>query len=147
MDPIDLKQRASYHVWTRDTIRYVDLDPNMHVNNGAIGAYFEDGRVRFRDEHVGPLCPELTVLSGFVLARCLLEYHAPLYFPGDVDIATTVLRLGRTSYTLGQGVFSGTVCAATAEVVTVYVDPQTAVPTPLPDAFRSALSNACKHPG
>ena len=99
----DLKDRSSYRIWTRDTVRYVDLDPNMHVNNGAIGAYLEDGRVRFRDEQLRPLCPDVEILRGFVLARCLVEYHAPMHFPGEVDIGTTVLRIGNTSYTLGQG--------------------------------------------
>lgn len=142
MESQKLKARASYRIWTRDTIRYGDLDPNNHVNNGAIGAYLEDGRVRFRDEHIQPLCPDISVLSGFVLVRCLVEYHAPLHFPGEVEIGTTVLRVGRSSYTLGQALFSGESCAVTAEVVTVYVDPQTGVATPLPDVFRLALGDA-----
>ena len=142
----DLKDRSSYRIWTRDTVRYVDLDPNMHVNNGAIGAYLEDGRVRFRDEQLRPLCPDMEILRGFVLARCLVEYHASMHFPGEVDIGTTVLRIGSTSYTLGQGLFCGPDCTVTAEVVTVYVDPQTAAPTSLPDAFRVALRDVGRQP-
>ena len=67
MSDIDLTDRASYRVWTRDTIRYSDLDPNDHVNNGAINAYFEDGRVRFRKQHLSHL--GAGILAGFVLVK------------------------------------------------------------------------------
>ena len=46
------KTRDSYRAWTTDNIRYSDLDPNGHVNNGAMNALLEDGRVRFRQMHL-----------------------------------------------------------------------------------------------
>ena len=36
----DLTNRATYRIWIQDVVRYGDLDPNEHVNNGAINAYF-----------------------------------------------------------------------------------------------------------
>ena len=57
------------------------------------------------------------------------------------SVGTGILRIGRTSYTLGQAVFSGDVCAAAAEVVTVYMDPDKGGSTPLPDALRDILGN------
>ena len=50
MQDFDLTDRSLYPVWSQTTVRYSDLDPNNHVNNGAIGAFFEDGRVRLRSE-------------------------------------------------------------------------------------------------
>ena len=47
-----LKDRKNYVSWAQSTIRYCDLDPNGHVNNGAINTFFEDGRVLFRDEYM-----------------------------------------------------------------------------------------------
>ena len=140
MSDIDLKRRESFRVWTRDTIRYSDLDPNSHVNNGAINTYFEDGRLRFRIEHLSHLGAEL--LSGFVLVKYTIEYLAMLHFPGEVDIGTTVLRIGGSSYTLGQSVFRDDTCIATAEVVTVRLSPDTGRAAPLDDTFKQALRDA-----
>lgn len=140
MSEVDLKDRGSYRVWTRDTIRYADLDPNDHVNNGAINTYFEDGRVRFRQQHLSHLGD--SVLAGFVLVKYAIEYHAMLHFPGEVDIGTTVLRIGGASYTLGQGVFRDHACIATAQVVTVRLSRESGRSMPLDDDFKHALRAA-----
>lgn len=140
MSTVDLKTRDAFRVWTRDTIRYADLDPNNHVNNGAINTYLEDGRVRFRNEHLAHLGAD--TLAGFVLVKYSIEYHAMLHFPGTADVGTTVLRIGGSSYTLGQGVFHEDRCIATAEVITVRLSSETGRATPLDDAFRQALRDA-----
>ena len=120
MSTIDLKKRNVYASWTRSTIRYSDLDPNGHVNNGAINAFFEDGRVCFRNEHMVRLGED--ILTGFALVKFSVDYLAPLFFPGSVDIGTVVIRIGKSSFNLGQGIFDGEKCVAIAEVVTVFFD-------------------------
>ena len=120
MSTIDLKKRKVYASWTRSTIRYSDLDPNGHVNNGAINAFFEDGRVCFRNEHMLRLGED--ILTGFALVKFSVDYLAPLFFPGSVDIGTVVIRIGKSSFNLGQGIFDGEKCVAIAEVVTVFFD-------------------------
>ena len=117
---IDLKKRNVYASWTKSTIRYSDLDPNGHVNNGAINAFFEDGRVCFRNEHMLRLGED--ILTGFALVKFSVDYLAPLFFPGSVDIGTVVIRIGKSSFNLGQGIFDGEKCVAIAEVVTVFFD-------------------------
>ena len=117
---IDLKKRNVYASWTMSTIRYSDLDPNGHVNNGAINAFFEDGRVCFRNEHMLRLGED--ILTGFALVKFSVDYLAPLFFPGSVDIGTVVIRIGGSSFNLGQGIFDGEKCVAIAEVVTVFFD-------------------------
>ena len=137
---IDPKNPKTYPVWTADSIRYCDLDPNEHVNNGAINEFFEDGRVRFRKEYLTSAA--FDVLSGFVLARFVVEYHQPLFFPGEVDIGTAITCLGRTSYTLIQGLFRDTQCVASAEVISVLIDTDTGKPTPIPDQLRALMEAA-----
>ncbi|MFP6760401.1 MAG: acyl-CoA thioesterase, partial [Rhodospirillales bacterium] len=78
---IDLAKQNTYPNWTNSTIRYSDLDPNGHVNNGAINAFFEDGRVCFRNEHMLQLGDD--ILAGFVLVKFSVNYLAPLFFPGN----------------------------------------------------------------
>jgi acyl-CoA thioester hydrolase len=140
MNDVDLTARTGYPTWTTDTIRYSDLDPNGHVNNGAINAYFEDGRVRFRNEHLVSIGDD--ILTGFVLVSFSVRYLAQLHYPGNADIGTRVLRIGGSSYTLGQGLFEGERCVATAEVVTVRIDPETGRSAPLSDELRQALTRA-----
>ena len=140
MSEIDLQDPGSYSTWTSDTIRYSDLDPNGHVNNGAINAFFEDGRVRFRDHHMAESPGD--ILTGFVLVKYTIDYHAMLRFPGDVDIGTTVMKIGNSSYTLGQGIFCDRQCIATAQVVTVRVDPASGRPIALSEDYKERLSKA-----
>lgn len=51
MSDSDLLNRSIYRIWTKDIVRYSDLDPNGHVNNGAINQYFEDGRIALRNDY------------------------------------------------------------------------------------------------
>ena len=63
----DLTDRGTYATWTADSVRYADLDPNGHVNNGAVNQYFEDGRVHFRSERMKFLGDAL--FTGFAVGR------------------------------------------------------------------------------
>ena len=133
-----LRNRIVFPEWTRVTIRYADLDPNNHVNNGAINQFFEDGRVHFRLARMAPLGEE--TLSGFALVRFSVIYRAPLHYPGEVEIGTVVTRIGGSSYDLGKGIFQGDKCVATAEVTTVHIAGGKSAP--LPDSLRAILVSA-----
>ena len=139
-DDIDLTDRDVFAVWTTDTVRYGDLDPNLHVNNGAINQFFEDGRVSFRQQRLSSTDGDK--LTGFAVVKFSVSYRAPAHYPGDVEIGTVVTRVGGSSYGLGQGVFQNGACVATAEVVTVHFDPETSKSRPLPDDIRAALEGA-----
>lgn len=140
MTDTNLKNKESFLHWISDVIRYNDLDPNGHVNNVAVCTFFEDGRVMFRRRHFSGQVEN--VLTGFVLARYVIEYHRPLKFPASVEVGTTIIRIGRSSYTFGQAVFHGDECAATAEAVQVRVDPETGRSMPISDEFRALLEAA-----
>ncbi|MEP4380878.1 MAG: thioesterase family protein [Alphaproteobacteria bacterium] len=139
-DEPDLTDRDVYAVWTKDTVRYGDLDPNLHVNNGAINQFFEDGRVNFRQQRL--TSADGDKLTGFAVVKFSVSYRAPAHYPGEVEIGTVVTRVGGSSYGLGQGVFQNGKCVASAEVVTVHFDPETATSKPLPDDIRAALEGA-----
>ena len=136
----DLKVRATYATWTTDSVRYADLDPNGHVNNGAVNQYFEDGRVHFRSERMPFLGDKL--FTGFAVGRFTATYHAALSYPATVEIGTVVTRIGGSSFDLGQGIFRGDKCVATAEVAQVYFDPATGKSMKIPDPIRAAFEGA-----
>lgn len=133
----DLTSRESFPIWTTVSVRYGDLDPNNHVNNGAINQYFEDGRVGFRLQRLSKVAGD--TLSGFAVVKYTANYLAPAHYPGEVEIGTVVTRIGGSSYGLGQAIFQDGKCVATAEIVTVQFDPATSRSVPLSDAFRELL--------
>ena len=132
--------RESFASWTEVSIRYSDLDPNGHVNNGAINQYFEDGRVKFREDLMGGLGRE--ILTGFAIAHFEVSYYSALNYPGSVEVGTVVTRIGETSFGLGQAIFVGSREIAGAHVVSVYFDPATGTKKHLPEELRSVLKKA-----
>lgn len=135
---MDQADRSIYRSWGECRSRYCDLDPNGHVNNGAINAFFEEARVRFRRDSLGANFGDL--LKGFVVARYAVEYLHPLGYPSIVDIGTAVTEIGHTSYQLAQGMFEDARCIATAQVIAVRVDPVSGGPIPLSPELQQALN-------
>jgi acyl-CoA thioester hydrolase len=123
---------------TSAEIRYADLDRQGHVNNAVFATYSEIGRVAFMYDPARPLAPQG---ASFVVARLLIDFRSELFWPGTVDIGTGVLRIGRSSFTLTQGMFNDGRLAATTEATFVMIDMQTRRSTPLPPHTVAALEN------
>lgn len=138
----NFKIREVYTDWVTNNIRYSDLDPNGHVNNGAINAFFEDGRVQFRADRLSDYSED--ILAGFVLVKFSVEYLKALKYPGAVEVGTLVSNIGRTSYLLKQGLFCGNECMAIAEVITVCFNKETQGAELINDDLRGILEKAQK---
>jgi acyl-CoA thioester hydrolase len=111
-----------------DNVRFGDLDPNQHVNNAVYATYFETGRVTLMKDPQYGLKPQgLT----WVMVRLDMHFRAELHWPGQIELGLGVARLGRTSVTFDQVVFSGGACVASAQSVNVLIDETTRKPTPL----------------
>ena len=137
MAEVDLTDPAIYEHWVTDRIRFSDTDRLGHVNNVAIAAYVETGRV----DHGFGLAQDMQTERGFVvLRRVCVDYRRELHYPGEVRVGTCVLRVGRTSYTTGSGVFHDGACVATAESVLVMAGPDGAVP--IAGEYRERLEQA-----
>lgn len=115
-----------------DNVRFADLDANQHVNNAVYASYFETGRVSLvKDQSLGLMPPGLV----WVLVRLDIHFRAELHWPGTIELGLGVSRLGNTSVTFGQAVFSGGRCIASADATTVLVDHTSRKPVPLPAAL------------
>ena len=138
-DTPDLTRPDSYRFWCEERVRFADLDALGHVNNNAIGVYFEQARITMLMEAGGFRdADDWTV----VLARSLIEYKAELLYPNTVRIGVRGLRLGTSSLTVGLGLFLGDRCIATQEAVGVIVDKATHRPAPIPESLRATLAAA-----
>jgi acyl-CoA thioester hydrolase len=134
--PPPATERSAYAIWEAVTLRYGDTDRQGHINNAVYATFCESGRVAFLyDAKLGLRSDG----ANFVIARLELDFRAELYYPGIVDIGTRVLSVGRSSFRIGQGIFKGDLCAATAECVMVLMDDATRKSTPLPPQARAWL--------
>ena len=132
-----LLRESSYRFWTSEKIRFQDVDRFDHVNNVTFAVYAESGRVEFL-ESVTPA--DLRGDTSFwVIAKLTIEFREQTHFPGEIRVGTSVVRTGRSSVTLAQGMFEGSRCVATAESIVVRVDPDTGHSLPLSQTQRRAL--------
>ncbi len=111
-----------------DNVRFADLDPNQHVNNAVYATYFETGRVTLMKDRSFGLMP---AGLAWIMVRLDIHFRAELRWPGTIELGLGVARLGRTSATFDQVVFSQGRCVASAQAVTVLIDEITRKPTPL----------------
>jgi acyl-CoA thioester hydrolase len=132
-----LTERATFRLWTHDKLRYADTDRQGHVNNAKFATFLESGRVAFLYDPAAPLAP---AGCEFVIARLAIDFRAELRWPGTVDIGSVIVAVGRSSLTVGQGLFVGDGCAATAESVIVLTDATTRRSTAIPPALRARLA-------
>lgn len=135
-----LHQRSAFRFWAQDILRFSDTDMIGHINNTAYAAYCESGRVAFNRAVLGTHIDGGAGGGGLVIARITINFRAESHFPGVVDIGTAVVAVGRSSFTLGQGLFIGPALVATAEAVLVLIDTHSRKPRDLPQAVRQALA-------
>ncbi len=127
---------SRYKHWIKDQVRFSDLDPLGHVNNNAIGTYFENARADLFLE-VTPNWPHRDQL--FVLARTSIDFRRELHLPAQLRIGTGVVSMGRTSMVLVNALFRGDDGLAYCESVSVLIDRKTRKPVAIADDLRVLL--------
>jgi acyl-CoA thioester hydrolase len=121
---------------SREKLRYRDTDRQGHVNNAVFSTFLETGRVEllFTDE------VELPGPDGaFVLAHLQMDFRKEANWPGEVEIGTRIVTVGRSSLRFAQAVFQHGVCIATAETIVVLTDVNTRRSNPFSDKARAYL--------
>lgn len=137
-DPARLRADAYPHSASVET-RFQDLDPLGHINNVAMGALFEQGRVRFNRAFIVEHGRHHNPGVRWLVARVDLNYLAEGFFPEPVLIANGIGRIGNTSWTILSAAFQNDRCIALADTVLVYTEAHG--PAPLPDALRAKLAD------
>lgn len=138
-----LPDLAAHPYRLSDNVRFADLDPNQHVNNAVYASYFETSRVMLVKDRSNGLMPDGL---SWVLVRLDIHYRAELHWPGTIELGLGVQKLGRTSATFSQVVFSGGKCIASATSTTVMVGTQSRQPTAISDEVRARFAK-WKMPG
>lgn len=142
-DVSPLTDRRRFTFWCEERARYGDTDRQGHVNNAVFATFCESGRVGLFHSQETPFAPPGT---EFVIARLTLDFRTEILWRERIEIGTVVLGLGRSSFTLGQGLFRDDVCVATAESILVLMDLRTRRATPLPPRLRARLAALASPP-
>lgn len=118
--------------------RYADVDPFWHLNNVAIATYFEDARITFAAKllNIGRLTGGE---SRVLLARLAIDYLREGRWPGQLQVGAAVTAVGRTSVTIGLGLFQDDQCIAVSDAVLVRLGDSG--PAPWRDDERGALTD------
>ncbi len=126
---------GSYPVRFTYRTLYSDIDVNRHLNNGAFGRLFEEGRVELhRRVFSASATPGLTMM----LATITIEFIAEARYPGSVEVASAVMRIGGSSFALGQAAYQDGACVALADCVMVKATAGRPVPLTEPERQRLA---------
>ncbi|MCC5995371.1 MAG: acyl-CoA thioesterase [Oceanicaulis sp.] len=129
-------QRASYPLSVIVPTRFRDLDTLGHLNNVALGSFYEEGRAHLNR---AAFPKEMRHESGLrmLIADVHIAYLAEAHYPGDIEVAAGVLRIGRSSYVIALALFQNSACVGACETVLVVTDENGAVE--IPPAQRAAL--------
>ena len=129
LDPGNYPVRFAYRTL------YGDLDPNGHLNNGAFGRLFEEGRADLHHRVMDSSAANGQIL---LLATITIEFLREGRYPGSVEVASAVLRVGGSSYVLAQAAFQDGACVALADCVIVKASRDG--PVPLTETERELLA-------
>ncbi len=131
-----LPKLSDFPIRSRDKIRYRDTDQLGHVNNAVFSTFFETGRAELL---VHPDRRVAAEGASFVIASLFLEYYQEITWPGEIQIGTRLLNVGRSSVKLEQGLYQSDRCVARAETVLVQIDDVTRKSTPLSESAVAKL--------
>lgn len=116
-----------------------DVDALRHVNNATYLSYVEEARLAYQKTVLGTASRDA---MPWVVAEARCRYLSPIVLDEDVATSLRVLRVGRSSVTIGFRIDAGLEparLAAEGEVVQVHVDLATGRATSLPAAWRTAV--------
>ena len=133
---VDLADPAGYPFFSEENVRFSDTDMVGHVNNVAHVALVEAGRITYAFDLAGRAQVETGTIT---FARLEIDFRNDLYYPCRVRIGARVLAVGRTSFTVGIGVFDGDSPVTTSRNVMVHLG-EDRRPAPIPEAFREVLA-------
>lgn len=148
-DPIDIPEgygepfepRAPFTI--DQPVAWSELDAYRHVNHAVYLTYFENGRFHYF-EVVGVTAMHEAEGKGPILARCEIDYLAPVEFPDRLLVKTWASEIGNTSFVLESEIWSCRDARAVARgrFVIVLVDyegdyAKVRVPEPVRAAIRA----------
>ena len=112
---------ASYPFAFQMRTAFGDMDSFRHLNNVALVRYLEEARASLNMHLFGE--DALVRPSGerqLLMASTRIEYVNQGRYPGQIEVATGILRAGRSSFTHAAALFQDGLCIALGDSVMVH---------------------------
>ena len=118
------------------TPRFGDVDGLRHINNTMLPVWFELGREPlFRYFN-----PDMGLENwNLIMAHIDVDFIVPMALGSDIEIRTTVSKIGRTSFTVYQEAWQAGTLSAKGSAVVVHYDFQNRKSLPISNDIRSLL--------
>jgi len=122
------------------TVRWGDMDSMGHVNNAKYFTYCESARMSYfaavrmldhrEDERHGP-----------ALAAATLNFRRQVHYPAELEVATRVSEIGRSSFKMEYEIFHRGTDEGVADGtgVIVWTDYGTGRSVPLPESLKAEI--------
>lgn len=120
------------------TPRFSDTDALGHINNASFLMWFEKARRPIFECFVPSLSPKDWNL---ILAKVDLSFLAQTYYEKDVEIETTISKLGNSSVTILQECFQEGVKTCSSSAVLVHFDYEINESIQIPSDIREKLKS------
>jgi acyl-CoA thioester hydrolase len=133
---------AAGPVCIRQDVAWGELDALGHVNHTVFLRWFENVRMAwFERVGIAALMRESVGAFGPILARVTCDYRAPVGFPDAIFASARCSRLGNSSLTLANRVWSvgREAIVAEGEVVIVMFDYRAGRSVEIPPVARAAI--------
>jgi acyl-CoA thioester hydrolase len=118
------------------TPRFGDVDGLRHINNTMLPVWFELGR----DPLFRYFNPELSLESwNLIMAHIDVDFLLPMTLGADIEIRTSLARIGNSSLTVHQEAWQNGSLSAQGNAVVVHYDFTNRQSRPIPDAIRAQL--------
>lgn len=127
---------ASYPYSTSVETRFQDLDPLGHINNVAMAALFENGRVRFNRDNLVER-QKRSPGDRWLIARVEINYLAEGHFPDPIEVASAIGTIGNRSWTILSAAWQSGRCVGLCDSTIVYQAKDGKAP--IGDDFRAEL--------
>ena len=121
---------------TTITPRFGDIDGLGHVNNNIVPMWFETARNPF----FRYFNPDLDLKKwDLILARFEVDFLNQLYYGKDVEIRSSISRIGRSSFEIYQEAWQGNKLGAKGTAVLVHYDFTNQKSVPVADPVKKQL--------
>ncbi|HPC18659.1 MAG TPA: thioesterase family protein [Kiritimatiellia bacterium] len=118
------------------TPRFGDVDGLRHINNTCLPVWFELAR----DPFFRLFNPDMTFDNwNLILAHIDVDFLEPMQLGADVEIRSTVAKIGTSSFTVHQEAWQNGRPGAKGRTVVVHYDFRNRRPLPIPPGIRARL--------
>lgn len=101
--------------------QFSDLDVLGHLNNVSIACFYQNTRARFHMDIFDAERSMSTTVGTVVMVEANLSYLHEGFYPEPVTVGVSVASVGKSSYTLQQGLFQNNKCIGLCDSVFVFM--------------------------